>query len=86
MCTSEHALINVTYVICTYLLIHQKETILSRLSNFCITLRIPMEGFCNKNESIFKMFDWKRANEEELSVIFPLAKFEIKQYVIRMYV
>ena len=46
--------------------------------------------FCNKNESIFKMFDWKRANEqaneEVLSVIFLLAKFEIKQYIIRIYV
>ena len=27
------------------------------------------------------MFDRKRANEEVLSVIFPLAKFEIRQYV-----
>ena len=45
-----------------------------------------MEVFCNKNESIFKMFDWKRANEEVLFVIFPLAKLEIEQYVIRMYV
>ena len=36
------------------------------------------------------MFDWKRANEqakeEVLSVIFLLAKLEIKQYIIRMYV